>query len=99
MTLADLCSLLIERESVIHRFETTAVPARVGERANWNRIASAAERLGKFTRPELARAARCSRRAAKHWLEYYRNKLVVSGERVTLEGSAFLVWRWMDGAK
>jgi hypothetical protein len=101
MTLADLCSLLIERESVIHRLPTP-LPKRkpkkvyAGKRVPSNEIAVAAEELGVFTRAQLEALSGCSFHAARHWLARNKVRLVEQSHKVQGNGGTKVVWRWKD---
>jgi hypothetical protein len=99
MTLADLCTSLIERESVIHSFPSPlpvkhAPRRRDGRPVPSNDIAAAAEELGTFTRAELQVRTGCTFHAARHWIGRNNGKLIELSHRQKSNGGVAIVWRF-----
>jgi hypothetical protein len=94
MTLADLCTSLIERESVIHSFRNTASPVTARVNVSQERITEVAKALKTFTRRELITAAGCAPGAVQHWVSTREGKSIVECGRVVINGGWASVWRW-----
>lgn len=94
MTLADLCTSLIERESVIHSFQDTSSRVAARTQVTQEQITTVAKSLKMFTRRELVTAAGCSFGSVQHWEKMNKGELVETG-RVVINGGMAIVWRFM----
>lgn len=99
MTLADLCTSLIERESVIHSFPSPCPTAHTprpntGKPVSSNDIAAAAEELVLFTRAQLQARTGCTFHAARHWIGRNNGNLIELSHRRQSNGGLSIVWRW-----
>ncbi len=98
MTLADLCTALLERESVIHSFGSEPpkdhMPRTFGRTVPTNEIAAAAEELGTFTRGQLQDKCGCTYRAARGWIDRAKGRLIEFSHEVEINGGVANVWRW-----
>lgn len=95
MTLADLCTALLERESVIYTFTKTTSTESSFARVTQDRITHAAKCLKVFTRRELMDATGCSIQSARHWVRLHAHKEIVEYGRSEDGNESSIVWRWL----
>lgn len=97
MTLADLCTALLERESVTYSFRepTGKASRRAGENVTREELTRAARRLGTFVRADLQRETKCNYEAARHWCDKNEGVLIERVGRRLCNGGIATVWRWL----
>jgi hypothetical protein len=96
MTLADLCTSLIERESVIHSFRGAIGTQAARTGVTQEQITEAACKLTAFTHRELVAASGCSFTAAQRWTKARAGRDIIEVGRATVfGGGSTIVWRWL----